>query len=83
MRARWSSAVRQAAAETGAAAIPIGGLVLLNASPPAPVLPLAGGLVLAVAAAQLTWWLLTTPHRPATASGAKTDRSGGMARWKG
>lgn len=34
------------------------GPVVLNASPLAPALPLAGGLVLGVAAALLTWWLL-------------------------
>lgn len=34
------------------------GSVVLNASPLAPALPLAGGVILAVAAAVLTWWLL-------------------------
>lgn len=41
------------------------GSVLLNASPLAPALPLAGGLVLAIAAALLTWRLL--PREDATA----------------
>lgn len=62
------------------------GSVVLNASPLAPALPLAGGAGLAIAAALLTWWLL--PHEaPATVGVEGADalpvRSGEIAAWTG
>ena len=62
------------------------GSVVLNASPLAPALPLAGGVVLAVAAASLTWWLLPR-EAPATGSVDAADalpvRSQEVAAWTG
>jgi hypothetical protein len=62
------------------------GSVVFNASPFAPGLPLAGGLVLAAAAAALTWWLLPC-EAPATetvqAADALPVRTGEVAAWTG
>jgi hypothetical protein len=62
------------------------GAVVLNASPLAPALPLAGGVVLAIAAALLTWWLLPR-EAPATsgieAADALPVRPGEIAAWTG
>ena len=62
------------------------GSVLLNASPLAPALPLAGGLVLAVGAALLTWWLLPR-EAAATTSIEPVDslpiRPGEVVAWTG
>jgi hypothetical protein len=62
------------------------GSVVLNASPLAPALPLAGGVVLAIAAALLTWWLLPR-EAPATeivdAADALPVRSNEVAAWTG
>jgi hypothetical protein len=62
------------------------GSVVLNASPLAPALPLAGGLVLAIAAALLTWRLLPR-EAPATTGVEAADplpiRSGEVAAWTG
>lgn len=61
-------------------------MVVLNASPLAPALPLVGGLVLAVVAALLTWWLL--PREDVAPTGIEaTDpfpiRPGEVAAWMG
>ena len=90
-------ATRMAGANTWMPAIAIGltvfhavgmgvGSVLLNASPLAPALPLAGGLVLAIVAALLTWWLL--PREAATTTGVEPVaslpvRPGEVAAWTG
>ena len=62
------------------------GSVVLNASPLAPALPLAGGLVLAIAAALLTWRLLPR-EAPATTGVEAADslpvRPGEVAGWTG
>lgn len=62
------------------------GPVVLNTSPLAPALPLAGGAVLAVAAAVLTWWLLPR-GAPASTTVAAADglpvRPGEVAAWTG
>ena len=62
------------------------GSVILNASPLAPALPLAGGAVLAIAAALLTWWLLPR-EAPATESVEAADtlpvRPGEITAWTG
>ena len=62
------------------------GSVLLNASPLAPALPLAGGLVLAIGAALLTWRLV--PREAAAPTGIETVdslpvRPGEVAAWTG
>lgn len=62
------------------------GSVLLNASPLAPTLPLAGGFVLAVVAALLTWRLL--PREAAAPTGIEPAvslpvRPGEVAGWTG
>jgi hypothetical protein len=60
------------------------GSVLLNSSPLAPLLPLAGGFVLAVAAALVTWWLLPreapTTHE-VEAAGSLPLKPGEIAAW--
>ncbi len=60
--------------------------VLLNGSPSASALPLAGGVILAVAAAVLTWWLLPQ-EAPASENVQEADalpvRSGEGAAWTG
>ncbi|HEX5118295.1 MAG TPA: hypothetical protein VFW65_24180 [Pseudonocardiaceae bacterium] len=62
------------------------GSVVLNASPLAPALPLAAGLVLAIAAALLTWRLLPR-EAPATTDIEAADplpvQSGEIAAWTG
>lgn len=62
------------------------GVVVLNASPLAPALPLAAGLGLAIAAALLTWRLLPR-EAPAVTSIPAADalpvRSGEVAAWTG
>lgn len=62
------------------------GSVVLNASTLAPALPLAGGALLAVAAAMLTWWLLPQ-EAPVTetvrAADALPVRTGEVAAWTG
>ena len=62
------------------------GSVVLNASPLAPTLPLSGGVILAVAVAVLTWWLLPR-EAPASESVEAADtlpvRSGEVAAWTG
>lgn len=62
------------------------GSVILNASPLAPAVPLAGGVILAVAAAVLTWRLLPR-EASATQSVQAADtlpvRSGEVAAWTG
>jgi hypothetical protein len=62
------------------------GSVVLNASPLAPALPLAGGVVLAIAAALLTWWLLPL-EVPATTGVEPADvlpvRASEIAAWTG
>jgi hypothetical protein len=62
------------------------GSVVLNASPLAPVLPLASGAILAIAAALLTWWLLPR-EAPATESIDAADalpiRPSEVAAWTG
>ena len=62
------------------------GSVVLNASPLAPALPLAGGVVLAIAAALLTWWLLPR-EAPAAESADAADalpvRIHEVAAWTG
>lgn len=62
------------------------GSVVLNASPLAPALPLAGGLVLAVAAAFLTWWRL--PREAPAATGVESAdalpvKPGEVVAWTG
>ena len=62
------------------------GSVVLNRSPLAPALPLAGGAVLGVAAGLLTWWLL--PREAPIASGIEVSdglpvKSGEVAAWTG
>ncbi|MGH7920375.1 MAG: hypothetical protein ACREQM_10575 [Candidatus Dormibacteraceae bacterium] len=60
------------------------GSVVLNASPLAPALPLAGGFVLAVAAALLTWWLLPRENPAKTgieATDALPVKPGEVAAW--
>ncbi|MFT4294691.1 MAG: hypothetical protein QM582_04685 [Micropruina sp.] len=62
------------------------GSVLLNASPLAPALPLAGGALLGVAAALLTWWLL--PREAPVADTVQPAealplRTGEVAAWTG
>jgi hypothetical protein len=62
------------------------GSVVFNASPLAPALPLAGGVILAVAAVFLTWWLL--PREALTtesvqAVDALPVRSSEVAGWTG
>jgi hypothetical protein len=62
------------------------GSVILNASPLAPALPLAGGVVLAIGAAALTWWLL--PREAAATDNVQAAdtfpvRSGEVAGWTG
>ena len=62
------------------------GSVVLNGSPLAPTLPLAGGAVLGVAAGLLTWWLLPreAPTRSAIeASDGLPVRPGEVAAWTG
>jgi hypothetical protein len=62
------------------------GAVVLNASPLAPALPLAGGAVLAIVAGFLTWLLLPR-EAPAAVSVEAADtlpvRSGEVAAWTG
>lgn len=90
-------ATRMAGANTWMPAIAMGltvfhaigmgvGSVVLNASPLAPALPLAGGAVLAIAAALLTWWLLPreAPARDhLEAADVLPVRSGEVAGWTG
>lgn len=62
------------------------GLVVLNHSPLAPALPLGGGVVLAIAAGLLTWWLL--PREAAATTGVEASdglpvRRGEVAVWIG
>ncbi|MGN6125163.1 MAG: hypothetical protein ACTHON_01235 [Humibacter sp.] len=62
------------------------GLVLLNTSPLAPGLPLAGGVILAIVAAVLTWWLL--PRKAPAVDRVRAGdtlpvRSGEIAGWTG
>ncbi len=62
------------------------GSVVLNSSPLAPAVPLAGGAVLGVAAGLLTWWLL--PREAPTRSGIEASeglpvRPGEVAAWTG
>jgi hypothetical protein len=62
------------------------GSVVLNASPLAPALPLAAGLLLAIAAALLTWRLLPREAAATTdveAAEALPVRSGEVAAWTG
>jgi hypothetical protein len=62
------------------------GSVVLNASRLAPALPLGGGVVLAIAAAFLTWWLL--PREASASTGVEAAdmlpiRPGEVAGWTG
>ena len=60
------------------------GSVVLNASPLAPALPLAGGVILAIIAALLTWWFLPREAREAGGVAAAERlpiRSGEVAAW--
>lgn len=62
------------------------GSVVLNQSPFAPALPLAGGAVLGVAAGLLTWWLL--PREAPNTSGIEASvglpiKPGEVAAWTG
>jgi hypothetical protein len=62
------------------------GSVVLNASRFAPALPLGGGVVLALAAAFLTWWLLPREAPASTgveAADALPIRPGEVAGWTG
>jgi hypothetical protein len=60
--------------------------VVLNASPLAPALPLGGGVVLAIGAALLTWWLLPRELAATESTGAAEVlpvHSGEVAAWTG
>lgn len=62
------------------------GVVVLNASPLTPTLPLGGGIALGIAAGLLTWWFLPKEAPspiPVESAGALPARPGQIAGWTG